>query len=63
MTNFIDTAVRAINALNSNVWGFSCLCLGVFLFLHSPSVGGSIITGSFAILRSNNETPDGKEAS
>ena len=50
MTGLINF-VQAINAVNSNILAFLALCLGVFLALHNPALGDTLIVGSFALLR------------
>lgn len=50
--NFIQNLVRAINTINSNVWAFIVLLVGVFLVIHRIDSGRELITGGFALLRS-----------
>lgn len=49
--------VTAVNAINSNVWAFLALCLGVFLSVHGVNeVGHDLILGSFALLQGGKGT-------
>lgn len=49
--NFLMGVVRAVNTINSNVWAFLCVLIGVFLSLHGSQYGGELIVGGFATLK------------
>ena len=50
----IITPVRALNEIRSNVWSIGVIVVGALLVIHGQSaIGGSLITGAFAILRSS----------
>lgn len=59
--------MRAINSINSNVWAFLILLVGVFLVIHKVDSGKELIAGGFVLLRSgantNIEHADGIDAS
>lgn len=58
MCNPFMWLVTALNAVTSNVWSIVLICAGSLLTLHGHSdVGGSLITGGFAILRGKDSTP------
>lgn len=47
--------VRALNDIRSNVWSVALIIVGITLVLHGhENVGGSLITGAFAVFRSSN---------
>lgn len=48
--------IQAINAIKSNVWMVFLILIGTFLIVRGHDVAGtSLITGSFAIIRSSTE--------
>lgn len=54
--NFMLNVVRALNTINSNVWAFILVLIGVFLVLHGSDKGGELIVGGFAILKAKSDT-------
>jgi hypothetical protein len=50
--SFFKNIVDAANAVNSNVWAFIAMMVGVVLSCHKIVIGDSLIVGGFAILRS-----------
>jgi hypothetical protein len=49
------TPVRAANEVRSNVWSVILISIGIMLVLHGhENVGGSLVTGAFAVFRSSN---------
>jgi hypothetical protein len=54
--NFFQNIVSAANAVNSNVWAFLAMCIGVFLSVHKVALGDQMIMASFALLRSGGNT-------
>ena len=62
MKNIFLYPVEAVNAITSNVWSIVLICAGSVLTLHAHSdIGGSLITGGFAILRGQNTDSNPKE--
>lgn len=54
--------VDALNALHINVWGVALIGLGVVLIiLGHEAVGGTVVTGGFALLQSNGVNGQAKE--
>jgi hypothetical protein len=45
--------VLAVNSVNSNVWAFVAMGIGVVLSVHGLAVGESIIMGAFALWKSD----------
>jgi len=53
MRNIFIYPVEAINEIRTNVWAVILIAIGAVLVLHGQAgVGGSLLTGGFAILRS-----------
>jgi hypothetical protein len=53
MYNPLLWITEALNSLRSNVWAAGLIGVGAVLVLHGHGdVGGSLVTGGFAILRS-----------
>lgn len=53
MRNIFLYPIEAVNSLRMNVWAIGLIVAGSLLVLHShPDVGGSLVTGGFALLRS-----------
>lgn len=58
MFNPLMWIAEALNAIKSNVWAAGLIGIGAVLTLHGHSdVGGSILTGGFAILRAESVSP------
>lgn len=55
--NFVD----AVNAVNSNVWAFVALVIGVVLSLHHITLGESIIMSAFAVWRVDSKKAEGTQ--
>lgn len=52
--DLLQAPVSALNNVRSNVWSIGLIAIGAVLTLHGHGdVGGSLITGGFAILRSS----------
>lgn len=58
LVNFFQNIVSAANAVNSNVWAFLAMLIGVFLSVHKIPLGDQMIMASFALLRSAGTTMD-----
>lgn len=55
VSEFIQGVVKALNDVRSNVWSILLIGGGLLLVLHGhESVGGSLVTGAFAVFRSSN---------
>jgi len=53
LRNIFIYPVEAINEISTNVWSVVLIGIGAILVLHGQAgVGGSLLTGGFAILRS-----------
>lgn len=62
MDNF-ERFVRALNTISSQVYAFFALLVGLLCILshqNAQNVGGEIIVGAFAIMRSGSHTEEGK---
>lgn len=57
---FLLVPVRALNEIRSNVWSVVLVITGIVLVMHGhENVGGSLVTGAFAVFRSSHvESPD-----
>jgi hypothetical protein len=54
--SFFQNIVDAANAVNSNVWAFVAMVIGVVLSIHKIALGDQMIMASFALLRSGGNT-------
>lgn len=60
MNNYLQLPIDAVNSVKSNVWAVVLVLVGIMLVLHGhENVGGSLVTGAFAVFRSTHE-PDPK---
>jgi hypothetical protein len=59
MVNWIvQPLVRGLNDVRSNVWAVVLILVGIELVMHGhENVGGSLVTGAFAVFRSSNSDP------
>jgi hypothetical protein len=54
--------VKAVNEVKSNVWSVILIITGITLVMHGhENVGGSLVTGAFAVFRSSRDEPTMKE--
>lgn len=57
LRNIFLYPVEAINGIKTNVWSVLLITIGSVLVLHGKSeVGGSLVTGGFALLRTETST-------
>ncbi len=55
VSEFIINVVHAFNNVRSNVWSVILIIVGVTLVMYGhDAVGGSLVTGAFAVFRSSN---------
>jgi len=61
--NIFIYPIEAINAIKTNAWSVVLIVIGSVLVLHGKdAVGGSLVTGGFAILRTESSSSSGPPA-
>jgi hypothetical protein len=57
--HLFQAPVKALNDIRSNVWSVVLIIIGIMLVLHGhENVGGSLVTGAFAVFRSSRDEGD-----